>query len=75
VIIRSTFTLYLDPPTTDDDPNFAFFPDGPDDETDPRYKGEDALQALLIPAELFHEMGDPDVVTVTVEPGDRLNQQ
>lgn len=33
----------------------------------------ESRRRLLIPAEVWREMGAPDTITLTVEPGDRLN--
>jgi len=40
------------------------------------YVDEDSLspiQVLSIPREKYEDMGEPEYITITIEPGDRLN--
>lgn len=45
---------------------FMAFPDSDDERV--------RMHHVAVDAEVWRDMGEPDVVTVTIEPGDRLNE-
>jgi hypothetical protein len=48
-------------------------PAGPVIFSDAEDQDPDVTETVYLPLEVWREMGEPDSVTVTVEPGDRLN--